>query len=97
MVVIVFNPLFCFKLFIVYYVFSYFFHNMRCSWRMLVMCLLGWEGKLVLHQLSKLKAGLHFIIAKVETAKCVTISPQSEAARLMLERGLLLFGSKFNG
>ena len=53
------------------------------------MCLLGWECKLVLHQLSKLKAGLHFIIAKVKTAKCVTVSPQSEAARLMLDRGIL--------
>ena len=40
----------------------------------------GWEGKLDLRQHSKLKAGLHFIIAKVKTAKCVTVSPQSEAA-----------------
>ena len=58
---------------------------------------MGWEGKLVLHQFSKLKAGLHFIVAKVKTAKCVTVSPQTEAARLMFERGLFLFGSKFNG
>ena len=64
---------------------------------MLALRLLGWDCKLVLHQLSNPKAELHFIIDKVKTAKCVTVSPQSEAARLMFERGLFLFGSKFNG